>query len=191
MSLSATNNMAHIIYAFKIPDPERPLPGPHGLGSTCELIPFVPKPIRAEDVIGRRVDEVKTIVGTYGMGGPGFFGLRLGSEWLVLSLWGASEWIHVDNRLVTDSYGPMAGRPLPWIHDIDELTPRLVGTDIASFQVARHSLRITFSNGAVLEVEESADRRPILQGSKQPRAFSPEDDLTRAVFLAPTAKLWV
>ena len=33
--------------------------------------------------------------------------------------------------------------------------------------------------------------RPVFAGNKHPRAFAPDDDLRRAVFLSPTTELWV
>jgi hypothetical protein len=126
------------------------------------------------------------------MGGPGFLGLRLGHEWLVVALWGAAEWTHVNGRLVQDVFSAKYGRPPAWIHDgVDELSPRLVGATVSSLRVLQHSLEIVFSTGDLLRIEETPDKRPILEGSKEPRAFSDEDDLRRAVFLAPTAEIWV
>lgn len=186
--------MAHIILEFEVPDPQRPIPskqrGP--LGPSCELVPFVPTRVVPEQVVGKRVDEVCPYVGTYGMGGPGFFGLRLGEEWLVVSIWGAGEWILVDDRLVEDTFGESYGRPRPWIHDgEDQLSQRLVGTKIVALSIQRHSLEIRFSSGARMVIDEGPERRPILEGLKEPRIFSHDDDLGKAIFLSPTAELWV
>lgn len=186
--------MAQIILEFSIPDPNRPIPdeqrGP--LGSNVELVPFIPSPVLPSQVVSRRVDQVSVHVGTYGMGGPGFFGLRLGKEWLVVSLWSAGEWILVDDRLVEDWHAEAYGRPLPWIHaGGDELTHRLVGSTVTAHCVLPHSMEIRFSNGAVLVIDENPQRRPILEGNKRPRTFSSDDDLRKAVFLSPTSELWV
>jgi hypothetical protein len=73
--------MTNLWYKFKIPDPSKPLPGDIPSWSpTCELVDFEPPPLTADMIVGRTVDEICTHIGTYGMGGPGFFGLRLGSE---------------------------------------------------------------------------------------------------------------
>lgn len=186
--------MAQIILEFEVPDPHRPIPGDRRgpVGPSAELVPFFPSPIVPAQVVGRHVDQVSLYVGTYGMGGPGFFGLRLGPDWLVVSLWGASEWILVDDRLVADWNAESYGRPLPWVHvGGDELSGRLVGSTLAAFSVQSHSLEIRFSNGAVMVIDEDPQRRPILEGKEQPRTFSPEDDLRKAVFLSPTAELWI
>ncbi len=55
-------------------------------------------------VIGRKIVKWSSGCGSYGQGGPGFFGLYLGgfgeypSEWLILTLWGAANWLHVNGR---------------------------------------------------------------------------------------------
>jgi hypothetical protein len=40
-------------------------------------------------------------------------------------------------------------------------------------------------------ITESPESRPILEGNKKPRSFERSDDLRRAVFLSPTAEIWV
>ena len=184
--------MSGLRYEYQIPDPSRPLPGEvPSFGPSCELTDFRPGTVTPELVVGRTIDEVCTHVGTYGMGGPGFFGLRLGSEWLVVAIWGAASWIEADGRIVEDGFWDTSGRHRPWITDEgDELTERLVSQSITSFAVAGRSLVIGVG-GVTLTIAESPEHRPILQGNKQPRAFEAGDDLRRAVFLSPTAEIWV
>jgi hypothetical protein len=180
-------------YKFQIPDPEQPIPlEEQKLGPSGVLMPFKPTPLDFKALLDRPVDEVTTIVGTYGMGGPGFFGLRLGEEWLVISIWGASDWILVDGRLVRDSYYERNGRDTPWIHEQENgLMPYLIGATITMLEIQKHNLTICFSNGAVLEIDDTPERRFIHEGSKQSRKFRWADDLRDAVFLSPTAEIWV
>lgn len=180
-------------YKFQIPDPEQPIPlEEQKLGPSGVLMPFKPTLLDFKALQDRPVDEVETIVGTYGMGGPGFFGLRFGEEWLVISIWGASDWILVDGRLVRDHFYERDGRSTPWIHKKDDrLTPYLLGTTITILEIQKHRLTICFSNGAVLEIDDTPERRPIFEGAKQPRMFRRTDDLRDAVFLSPTAEIWV
>lgn len=184
--------MSSLRYEFQIPDPSRPLPGDlPPWGPHCELIHFRPAPLTPERVVGRRVDEVCRHVGTYGMGGPGFFGLRLGDEWLVVAIWGADSWIEADGRIVANSHWDIQGTPRPWItRQGDELTGRLVGQSVTSLHLAKRSLAIGVGE-VTLTVGESPAGRPIFPGNKQPRAFEDDDDLRRAVFLSPTAEIWV
>lgn len=143
-------------------------------------------------MIDRKIDKVLTYVGTYGMGGPGFFGLRLGEEWLVIAIWGAGEWIRIDGEFVEDHFFETSERPKPWISDgEDRLSSKLVGAEISSLKIHRYSMKIGFSNGMSLTIDEAPEDRPILEGSKEGRRFLEADDLRQAVFLAPTAEIWV
>ena len=145
-----------------------------------------------KDVIGRQVDEVTPYVGTYGMGGPGFFGLKLGKEWLVFAIWGAGDWIRVNDIFVEDPYFEKYERPEPWLHDgTDTLSSKLVGTEISSIEIHRHSMAMSFSNGMSLTIDEAPESRPIFEGNKRYREFLEDDDLRKAVFLAPTTELWI
>lgn len=53
-------------------------------------------------IVGRKTIDMSTCIGSYGMGGPGFFGLCLAKtesfpeEWLILTLWGATSWLQLD-----------------------------------------------------------------------------------------------
>src|SRR5215471_367815 len=191
--------MGHVIYDYEIPV-DRPLPkSERGLRPSGRLRPFAPPPISAEEVIGRTVGKICPYVGTYGMGGAGFFGLRLGSEWLVIAVCGAGEWMVSQGRCVEDSFHDNYGRPRPWIADwladeSDELSAQLIGQRVRSIDVRRHSLRIVFKNEVDLTIEETSDHRPLFEGidgTKKPRQFTDDDDLRRAVFLAPTIEIWV
>lgn len=191
---AAMGPMSHLGSTYMIPDLDRPIledrRGP--CGPSAHLVPFDPPPLREADVVGRAIDEVLTHVGCYGMGGPGYFGLRLGAAWLVVAISGAGEWIEVDGRLVEDGFHEIHNRPPPWIGEgVDRLGPKLVGTRIAALDVRRHALTMTFSNGMTLRVHEAPERRPTFQGNGSPRAFLDGDDLRKAVFLAPTAEIWV
>jgi hypothetical protein len=181
-----------IVYEYQLPDPDRPIPEEERLlGPSGELLPFFPQQLLPADVIGRRVDEVCTYVGTYGMGGAGFFGLRLDREWLVVAIWGAGEWILANDRLITDTFASKYNRPRPWISgEEDDLTGALVGRTIDEIAVGPHSLSMRIAD-VQLTIDEIADRRPIQEGDKQPRCFLPDDDLRRAVFLSPTTEIWV
>ena len=179
---------------FEIPDPSQPIPEDERevVGPSGHLIPFVPKALSSDQVIGRTVNEILTHVGTYGMGGPGYFGLRLGEEWLVIAIWGASEWIEVDGILIQDHFFDNYGRSRPWItEDADNLSPKLAGSKVTSLELMQRYMRISFSNGMSLVIDESAKDRPILEGTKRPREFLADDDLRKAVFMSPTTEIWV
>lgn len=183
-----------VYYEFEIPDPSRPLSEDESgyLGPSGELIPFVPSLISTEQIKGSVIDEFSSHVGTYGMGGPGFFGLRLGNEWLVISIWGAAEWMVSQGRCIEDTFYDAYARSMPWLpNDKDDFERQVVGQCVRSIDVQQHSLSILLENGFDLTIEISAERRPQLEGAKKPRAFATDDDLRKAVFLAPTNEIWV
>ncbi len=185
--------MTTIVTKFEIPA-GRPIPTDQrgSLGPSAELIDFEPKQLCSADVVGRRVDKIVPYAGTYGMGGPGFFGFKIGEDWLIIALWGAADWLQVDGRRVGDGFYETDGSPKPWISkEEDELSSQLVGRVIMSVEIARTSMKIIFDNKMVLSIEEDSRLRPTLAGSRRPRAFEPDDDLRKAVFLSPTAELWV
>ncbi|MEL6233457.1 MAG: hypothetical protein AAFR46_03530 [Pseudomonadota bacterium] len=180
--------------SFEIPDPARPIdPADRGeCGPSGELVPFLPPPLDAAGLAGRRIAALSCILGTYGMGGPGFFELDLGGDWLVIAISGAGDWIHVDGRLVTDMFHADRRRPAPWIDGArDELSPVLTGAEITSLTLGRDWLRLTTHRGTLLEIAQAPETRPRYEGSKQLRRLLPQDDLRRAVFLSPTPELWI
>lgn len=179
---------------FEIPDPQRPIPDDERgvLGPSGELIAFEPAPLDAAAIVDRVVDEVCPIAGTYGMGGPGFFALRFGEDWLVVALWGAADWLRARGRLIMDVHHASNARPLPWISEHgDELSPLLVGQRLDAIEVRKHSLQMNFDGGLDITLAESASDRPLSEGNQKPRAFSDDQDLRPSVFLAPTVELWV
>jgi hypothetical protein len=181
-------------YKFEIPNPARPIPNAAELSPSGELVPFEPAPFDAAQLAGRSIDDFVANVGTYGMGGPGFVALQLGQQWLVIALWGAAAWMTSQGRLIEDLFHEDAGRPPPWIDPEtgdNLLRERLIGHTIESIAIDRRALRIGLSGGYDLTIAEDPATRPVFAGNKEPRAFAPDDDLRRAIFLSPTIELWV
>lgn len=179
---------------FNIPDLSRPIANAKEMSPSGELVPFTPKPLDPGAVIGRQIIGVTANAGTYGMGGPGFFALNLGADWLVIALWGAASWMTCQGRLVEDLHFEVAGRPQPWMSDTvgaSALDMVLAGKQIGSLAITPRAMRIGISRGLDLTIAEDPAARPVFAGNGQPRAFAPEDDLRRAVFLSPTIELWV
>lgn len=186
--------MTTCVYSFKIPDLSRPISGATETSPSGELVPFHPAPLDPQSLIGRRISEVATNAGTYGMGGPGFFALRLDGDWLVIALWGAASWMTCQDRLIDDLFFDDASRPAPWTNTVDSITPivhALNDRTIESATVTHDAMRITLSGGYDLTIDADPATRPVFVGNGLPRAFTPDDDLRRAVFLSPTIELWV
>ncbi|MFZ7091687.1 hypothetical protein [Primorskyibacter sp. 2E233] len=180
---------------YMTPDLSRPLPEEqrNEIVGEYEMTPLNPAKISPKALIGRRVETVMTNLGSYGMGGYGFFGLSLGEDWLVIPLVGAAEWIELDGRILQDPQAEGAGGKTAWIVGGDEsaLTDRLTGALIRSVDLRRHGLTMSFGNGAVLHIDENPKTRPVQAGSGQLRAFLEHDDLASAVFLSPSAEIYV
>jgi hypothetical protein len=186
--------MTTLSYRFEIPDLARPIPEAErgAAGPSAHLIPFDPEPLDPSAIIGRRIEDVTTSAGTYGMGGPGFFALLVGNDWLVIALWGAASWMTCEGRLVEDVFHDTANRPPPWLaNGIDEFQSHIVGRKIDSIDIAPRSLRIALTGGADLTISADPATRPAFAGNGQPRVLGAGDDLRSAVFLSATIELWV
>lgn len=181
--------MPTVVYEFEIPDPTKALLEDALIEPSRDLVPFTPLPLDPDTIVGRQIDDVITYLGTYGMGGPGFFGLRLGGEWLVVSVWGAGDWMKFADLRVEDHFWEDDGRPAPW--GLSDLKDAVAGQRIKEVNVERTSLRITLDGGESFEIDEDPSSRPVFAGNGEARVFSDEDDLRKAVFLSPTAEIWV
>lgn len=156
-------------------------------------------------IIGRRVIEWSDALGTYGMGGPGFFGLYLAeteeysAEWFVLTLWGAGEWLLLDGRWahahpnqyevqrpLRSNYAGMEG----W----DEISDKLVGATIRDAAISDSGSVITLEQGKdvyILEVPEDTSRLPRYGGTLEQRKWHAHESQLDAWVISPTAELWV
>jgi hypothetical protein len=197
--MMAQSEWSSFQFDLQIPDPTRPYgDDERGVcGPSARLVPFTPQALVADAIVGRRIDELSPAVGTYGMGGPGFFGLRLGREWLVVAIWGAADWMSAAGRCVGDAFYDNYGRPKPWLADWrwgcweDEFSRKVIGQCVRSLTLEPHYLQIMLEDGFELTIEEPSDRRPVYEGTGQPRVFGNDDDLRTCVFLSPTTELWV
>lgn len=125
------------------------------------------------------------------MGGNGFFGLRLGDEWLVIAIWDSSSWIHLDGKLLEDHETHEQVLPdLHVTHEGEALNAKTIGAKITDFVITRTSLCITLDNGTCLSIEADPNSRPVYPGTGAPRCFLEDDDLRKAVFLSPTGEIW-
>ncbi|MEO3947892.1 hypothetical protein [Gorillibacterium sp. CAU 1737] len=83
--------------------------------------------IEMESLVGRRIVNFSTQLGSYGTGGPSFFGLLLdraeGYEYLVYTIWASEQHLTMDDRVVgchiryNADYHPWASR---WAGESDE-----------------------------------------------------------------------
>lgn len=155
-------------------------------------------------ILGREVLDWSPVQGTYGMGGPGFFGLELApagdypQEWLVLRLWGADNWLlldgqwlgahpnqyHIQEPLFSDFGGDES-----W----DRVAERLVGATISEAQIERDKSVLVLANGAkrhTLEIPDDPSLLPKYGGTWEPHVWNPDDD-HRDAWIIVHGELWI
>lgn len=172
----------------------------HPFGLPTELRP--PKLFRdgGFDPVGARVVEVSTHLGTYGMGGPGFLGLRLAGgrppepRWIAVTLWAAAGWATLDGDLVEEEFFAdereelgRAGRRFRSVRQA------LTGATLAAARCTDDLLALEFEReGARVRLEIRSDGRdvPPWRGNGQPRALTPGESLRDAVVVSESGDLW-
>ena len=102
-----------------------------------------------DKLIGLEIKEVSTYLGTYGMGGAGFFGLLLSnSEYLTYAVWRAGNYVIIDNRVVECS-PEFYKKTKPWISNFgenqswDDLTGYISGSKIESISISKDTCNLT------------------------------------------------
>jgi hypothetical protein len=158
------------------------------------------------DILGVRIEGYSPILGSYGMGGPGFFGIllqRRGTaayrEYLVTAVWGAEEYLLLDNRVVGahpryhEEYHPWLGITGEGRHS--ELDAVLIGASIASVEVNGEQLRMVLvqqGTDHILEFGRHDERLPPMgSGIARKVAFTEGTITDRMVFQPENAILWV
>jgi hypothetical protein len=118
------------------------------------------------------------------MGGPGFFGLRFASGWIVYRLWAATSWLTLDGKLIQDTMFA------------DELK------QFESSQLASLDLLIG-AQFRCLECDEEREREirlsvrrdgrdvPTFRGSGRPKVFAKHEQLEDAIVVSRVARLWL
>ncbi len=166
-----------------------------------------PKSLReagTEKIVGRRVIDWSESLGSYGMGGPGFFGLRLAAqgeypeEWLALRLWGADNWLLLDDQWVGahpnqyDIQEPLYsnfGEEGSW----DRVSEKVRGALLNDVKIERdHSLIFLTVDAAPhrLEIPADTSRLPLYGGTMQPHVWNPDED-QRDAWIIAQGELWV
>jgi hypothetical protein len=170
-----------------------------------------------QDVIGLTVADLTTHAGTYGMGGPGFFGVRLegftastGPDeppplWLILRLWGSDGWLSIDGRPIRagDDRDKINTRFDPHLPDdvvfgrdrsrspqdiLAALIP--IPAKITAFEMQQHSGSITIGDVRI-DILADPNDRPVFPGTSEVKVFDPADDLREAWVLADTPSVQV
>ncbi len=111
--------------------------------------PNLLKNIPVDKLVGIEIREVSTVLGNYGMGGAGFFGLLLdNSEFLTYAVLGAGNYVIIDNRVVgcnPDLYE----KTKPWLSNFgegqtwDDLTTHISGSKIENISLTTETCNIS------------------------------------------------
>ncbi|MBE6876409.1 MAG: hypothetical protein E7496_06760 [Ruminococcus sp.] len=136
-----------------------------------------------EKLIGSKILDYNLYFGTYGMGGAGFFGLKLegafGIRWLVYCIWSAGEHILLDNRII-ECHPDFLEKYHPWIiwgnnrHEeyektCQELKKALSGLEILNVDLQEHALKFQLSGNHILETYQKSDKFPEQGGTRKKR----------------------
>jgi hypothetical protein len=152
---------------------------------------------------GRKVTAWSASLGSYGMGGPGFFGLNLAGngeypdEWLVMRVWGAGCWLLLDGRWIEahpnqyqvqeplySNFGPG--------EDWDRVTDKVVGATLCSVGVEDGSLLFYLEGAEIyrLEMPRDASLLSLYGGTMLPRVWQDAENPLDA-WVISHGDLWV
>ncbi len=171
-----------------------------------------PKTLRElglERVLDRQITGWRIADGSYGMGGPGFFALEFSAnasfpaERLVLTLWGAADWLLLDGRCINahpnqwfkhrprfSNYGHWAKIPefrRFGVRNWDSVTPALVRSVVSKvvlddrcsvfeLKAEQHGEGDRFDTH-LLELPSEPDKLSLHEGSQEPRVLHPDCSL--------------
>lgn len=166
--------------------------------------PLSLRSIALDTLTDRTIIEWSSNLGTYGTGGPGFFGLKLAGvtpeqdSWLVLTIWSAGEWLLLDRhwleaspkhyQVQTPLYSNFSGQAR-W----DHLTAKLVGSQLMQIVVTDdcstlllHSDRLGLQH---LEIPQDTTQLPPY-GNGQQRYWNTQESQKDA-WVVTHQTLWV
>ncbi|HEY8597694.1 MAG TPA: hypothetical protein VIL85_04645 [Thermomicrobiales bacterium] len=165
-----------------------------------------PKTIRQvgiERVVNRVIVEWSAGLGSYGMGGYGFFGLKLAAteqhpeEWLVLTLWGASGWLLFDGKWISAHpelwtiQRPLTGNFVGY-ERWDNLSPKLLGSTIREATIVDNRAVFVLEHTSTTHLLENpidTHRLPMWIGTQQYPRWHPDESMRDAWIISQTGIL--
>ena len=134
-----------------------------------------------ENLIHSKISDYTPYMGTYGMGGAGFFGLKLegafGIRWLVYCIWSAGEHILLDDKII-ECHSDFWEKYHPWLTNgtrqeyeqtHENFKNLLSGLEILNIDLQEHALKIRLSGNHVLETYQKSDKFPEQAGTGKKR----------------------
>lgn len=114
--------------------------------------PKLVKHIDKMNIIGLEIVDFSSHLGTYGMGGAGFFGLLLSNdEYLTYAVWNAGYYVIINDRIV-ECNPDLYQKTKPWVSNFgddktwNQLTEYISGSKIIDFTINVDSCEIEVSN---------------------------------------------
>ena len=164
-------------------------------------IPLLAKKGGPNHVIGRTIIDANPYLGSYGMGGPGFFGMKLEKkgrfreEWLVITMWGADQWLLFDGKWLDchsdrfDSAKCIFPNYEGYFHKVMERVKMLfLGLTISDLKIRKKSFKMTLiklGNIHFLELPNDLSKLP-KYGNNTDREWYPNDKMETAFLISPT-----
>ncbi|GAB1858421.1 hypothetical protein MHTCC0001_32580 [Flavobacteriaceae bacterium MHTCC 0001] len=125
------------------------------IGKDEQLLFNRPKLLKQVDkttIIGLEIKDFSSNLGTYGMGGPGFFGVLLSNgEYLTYAVWGAGNYVIIDNQVV-ECNPDLYHKTKPWVSNFGDdmtwnhLTGYISGGIIIDYTIHDDSCEIIIAN---------------------------------------------
>jgi hypothetical protein len=141
-------------------------------------------------------------IGSYGMGGPGFWGFKLGTtgghlqEWLILTVWNAGDCLLFDGKrgeiFAADFMAEHPGADMEAFRQhhltrVNEITEKIIGSKIMRAHITPTSSKILFQRGYEthrLEIPNDSS------GRLQSRGWQPEESQLDAWVLSEKNEIW-
>lgn len=181
--MSAWEKKSEIVPCYEVPA-DFEMMSPFDLPCEGPIPPTIRK-TGVERVIGRKVLQASCHLGSYGMGGPGFLGLKLEKnsehpdEWLVLCLWAADEWVSYDGESV------FAINKTYKTYGQGKFLENIKSKVLKSFDIADKSCKIMLDDTALEIAEDPKERLP--HGSGGYRTLMENDSLLDAWVVSSTS----
>ena len=162
---------------------------------------FSRKPARLVDVpkdewVDARIRASCIYIGSYGMGGPGFVGLKChgGAKrfWIVFTLWGAAGWLTLDGKLLDE--GLIGDEKKTYAQRGVVSLKEVYGGTIQGMNVTADTLTLEIAQSDrthILQLRRDGTTVPPFRGTGGKKTFGKDDRLEDAVILSKRARLWL